>query len=104
MNTDKHRCGPTGPASDRIPYGKRPAALLVALALGMAVTGCAPLVGVKRLSARDVGRSYTSNVLSTEDLSDVTRIALRRHNLVEQFDDQPEVALAQLHTIVVSEA
>jgi pimeloyl-ACP methyl ester carboxylesterase len=72
---------------------------------GVAVlaTGCAPLVGVKRLSARDVGRSYTSNVLSTDDLSDATRIALRRHNLVEQFDDKPEDALAQLHRAVLSE-
>ncbi|MBI1816873.1 MAG: alpha/beta hydrolase [Deltaproteobacteria bacterium] len=66
-------------------------------------TGCAPLVGVKHLSARDVGRSYTSNVLSTDDLSDATRIALRRHNLVEQFDDKPEDALAQLHRAVLSE-
>jgi len=50
-----------------------------------------------------VGRSYTSNVLSTDDLSDSTRIALRRHDLTDQFDNQPEVALAQLHTIVLSE-
>ena len=80
--------------------------LVLAMSLWVAVlaTGCAPLVGTKRLSARDVGRSYTSNVLSTDDLSDATRIALRRHNLTEQFDDQPAVALAKLHTIVVSES
>ena len=79
--------------------------LVLAMSLWVAVlaTGCAPLVGMKRISARDVGRSYTSNVLSTDDLSDVTRIALRRHNLTEQFDNKPEAALAQLHTIVVSE-
>lgn len=104
MNTGKHRCGLTGSTSVLILYGKRPAALLVALALGIAVTACAPLVGVKRISARDVGRSYTSNVLSTDDLSDATRIALRRHNLVEQFDDKPEDALAQLHRAVLSES
>ena len=80
-----------------------PAPLLTALALGITVAGCAPLVGVKRISARDVGRAYTSNVLSTDDLSDATRIALRRHNLTEQFDNQPAVALAQLHTIVLNE-
>jgi len=95
--------GPTGSTLDPILHGKHPAALLVALVFGIAVTGCGPLVGLKRLSARDVGRSYTSNVLSTDDLSDVTRIALRRHNLTEKFDDQPDVALAQLHTIAVSE-
>ena len=103
MKTDKHRHGLTGPALDHMLYGKRPAAWLAALALGIAVAGCSPIVGVKRISARDVGRSYTSNVLSTDDLSDVTRIALRRHNLTEKFDDQPDVALAQLHTIAVSE-
>jgi hypothetical protein len=94
----------TGSAFDPRLHDKRPAALLVTLALGITVTGCAPLVGLKRLSARDVGRSYTSNVLSTDDLSDVTRIALRRHSLTEQFDDQPEVALAQLHTIAVNDS
>lgn len=79
--------------------------LVLAMSLWVAVlaTGCAPLVGTKRLSARDVGRTYTSNVLSTDDLSDTTRIALRRHNLTEQFDDAPETALAKLHSIVVSE-
>jgi hypothetical protein len=85
-------------------HGKRSATVLVALALGIAVSGCAPLVGLKRLSTRDVGRSYTSNVLSTDDLSDVTRIALRRHNLTERFDDDPEAALAQLHAIAVHES
>jgi hypothetical protein len=103
MSTDQHRRDPTGSAFDPILYRKNRAALLIALALGLAVSGCAPLVGLKRISPRDVGRSYTSNVLSTDDLSDVTRIALRRHNLTEQFDDQPEVALAQLHTSAVSE-
>ena len=79
--------------------------LALAMSAGVAVlaTGCAPLVGVKRLSSRDAGRSFTSNVLSTDDLSDATRIALRRHDLTELFDNQPEVALAQLHTIVLSE-
>jgi pimeloyl-ACP methyl ester carboxylesterase len=79
--------------------------LALAISVGVAVlaTGCAPLVGVKHLSARDVGRSYTSNVLSTDDLSDSTRIAVRRHNLIDQFDNQPEVALAQLHISVLTE-
>ena len=79
--------------------------LALAMSAGVAVlaTGCAPLVGVKRLSPRDVGRSFTSNVLSTDDLSDATRIALRRHDLTDLFDNQPAVALAQLHTIVLSE-
>jgi pimeloyl-ACP methyl ester carboxylesterase len=103
MKAEKHQGSLTGSALDPLLHGKHSAALLVVLALGIAVTGCAPLVGLKRISARDVGRSYTSNVLSTDDLSDVTRIALRRHNLTEKFDDQPEVALAQLHTIAVSE-
>jgi pimeloyl-ACP methyl ester carboxylesterase len=101
----KYRRGLTGSSFDALlPHGKCSAALLVALALGIAVTGCAPLVGLKRLSPRDVGRSYTSNVLSTDDLSDATRIALRRHNLFEQFDDEPEAALARLHAIAVGES
>ncbi len=75
------------------------------MSIGVAAlaTGCAPLVGVKRLSSRNANRAMTSNVLSTDDLSEPTRIALRRHNLIEQFDDKPEDAIAQLHRAVVSE-
>lgn len=75
------------------------------MSVGVAVlaTGCAPLVGVKHLSSRNANRAMTSNVLSTDDLSAPTRIALRRHNLIEQFDDKPEDAIAQLHRAVVSQ-
>ncbi len=74
------------------------------MSVGVAVlaTGCAPLVGVKRLSARDAHRSVTSNALSTGDLSETTQVALRRHNLTDQFDKAPEEALAKLHADVLS--
>ena len=79
--------------------------LVLVMSVGVAVltAGCSPLVGVKHLSSRDANRAMTSNVLSTDDLSEPTRIALRRHNLIEQFDDHPEDAIAQLHRAVVSE-
>lgn len=73
-----------------------------ALALGIIVNGCAPLVGVTRLSSRDVHRSLTSNALSSGDLSEATQVVLRRHNLTEQFDKAPAAALAKLHADVVS--
>ena len=74
------------------------------MSVGVAVlaTGCAPLDGVKRLSARDAHRSVTSNALSTGDLSETTQVALRRHNLIDQFDTAPEETLAKLHADVLS--
>jgi triacylglycerol esterase/lipase EstA (alpha/beta hydrolase family) len=72
-------------------------------AVAMLATGCGPLVGVKHLSARDANRALTGNVLSTDDLSTSTRIALRRHNLIAQFDKKPEDAIVQLHRAVLSE-
>lgn len=79
-----------------------PATLLVALALGITVTGCASSVGVKRLSARDAHNTLTSNALSTGDLSEATQVTLRRHNLTEQFDTAPEAALAKLRADMLS--
>ena len=73
------------------------------VAVAITATGCAPLVGVKHLSTRNANHAMTSNVLSTNDLSAPTRIALRRHNLLDQFDDNPAGAIAQLHRAVVSE-
>lgn len=81
--------------------GVGPASLIIVLALGLTVSGCASAVGVTRLSARDVHRSLTSNALSTGDLSDETQITLRNHNLVEQFDQAPEAALATLRADVL---
>ncbi len=79
-----------------------PAPLIIVVAFGLAVSGCASAVGVSRLSARDVHRSVTSNALSTGDLSEETQITLRNHNLVEQFDKTPEEALAKLRADVLS--
>jgi pimeloyl-ACP methyl ester carboxylesterase len=92
-----------------IPYWQRPGMwagrvpLPLVVAVAITATGCSPLVGVKHLSSRDANHAMTSNVLSTDNLSVPTRIALRRHNLLEQFDDKPADAIAQLHRAVVSE-
>lgn len=67
--------------------------LLVACVL---VAGCAAPFGVRHASPEAVHRTLTSNVLSTGDLSNSSQIILRRENLTELFDDDPEAALRTL--------
>ncbi|UCE87046.1 MAG: hypothetical protein JSU66_04745, partial [Deltaproteobacteria bacterium] len=61
------------------------------------VCACATPVGVKRLDARAVHRSLTTNVLSHGRPSASTDQALHRLDLFDRFRHEPEVALAELH-------
>ena len=70
------------------------------LLLVVAVAGCAPAVGTRRIGARAANRAMTSNLLSTGEVSEATQVVLRRYNLLDQFDGMPESTLGQLHRIV----
>lgn len=54
------------------------------------------------MSPREVQRALTANVLTTGELSLATQNLLRRRNLVQRFEEQPEQAIADLHRYVVS--
>jgi pimeloyl-ACP methyl ester carboxylesterase len=60
--------------------------------------GCAAPFGVRHASPEAVHRSLTANVLTTGELSNSSQIILRRENLVEAFDDDPETTLRTLRT------
>jgi pimeloyl-ACP methyl ester carboxylesterase len=80
-----------------------PQLLLVALLSGLMMSsGCGAPVGVKRVSPREENRELTSNALNSSTASDVSRIVLRRYNLVETYDTNPPLALARLRDVVVS--
>jgi pimeloyl-ACP methyl ester carboxylesterase len=66
------------------------------------VTACATPVGVTRVDPRIVHHELTSNVLSQGVPSGPAEIVLNRHDLHERFAKTPEVALADLHRLVVS--
>ena len=64
----------------------------------LAAVGCwtAP-VGVSQVSPRVVHEQLTGNVLTDGRLSEMSRNMLRRWNLLELSDEDPEAALAALH-------
>jgi pimeloyl-ACP methyl ester carboxylesterase len=67
-----------------------------------AVVGCRAPVGVHQVSARVVHEQLTSNVLTDGRPSEMTRNTLRRWNLADRIDDDPEAALAELHQTLVA--
>jgi len=74
------------------------------LILALVVAGCAAPIAVRRASPEAVHRALTGSVLSTGKPSEFSLIALRQHDLIEGFDNNPEVALAALRDQVIREA
>ena len=60
--------------------------------------GCATPIGVNYVDRRIAYQSLTSNVLSTEKASSFSARELINFNLYQSFEDDPEKALAQLHS------
>jgi pimeloyl-ACP methyl ester carboxylesterase len=63
----------------------------------LVLAACAIPVQVERVDPRTVHRELTTNVISTGDLSEPTRIALHREDLYDYFDNYPEQVIANLH-------
>ena len=61
---------------------------------------CATPIQVHRVDPRVVERQLDSNVISTGQLSESTRIVLHQRNLAERFDSDPDGAIAQLHRTI----
>lgn len=71
--------------------------LVPCVAVGaLVLAGCSAPVGVNRLSPRDQHRQLASNALTTDSASDAAQIVLRRYNLAQTYEDQPELALTTL--------
>ena len=83
----------------RAPRARSTSALVVAVAVVAAA--CTAPIGIDRVTARDVHRSLTRNVLSADELSGPTRNVLHEHDLTARFAEAPGVALSELHTVVV---
>jgi pimeloyl-ACP methyl ester carboxylesterase len=60
------------------------------------VAGCSAPFGARRASPQDVRRELTANVLSAGEMSNFSEIVLRRQNLSDAFDSDPEAALQTL--------
>jgi hypothetical protein len=68
----------------------------------MCTAGCSTPVGIKRVGTKEAHRLLTASALSTGTPSEHSLQVLSRLDLLEQFDDDPEAALAALHTILQS--
>jgi len=72
-------------------------AFWVFIVLTFWMTACATRVGVQRVGTREAHRLLTANVLSTGTLSEPSLQVLSRQDLREQFEQDPESALAMRH-------
>ena len=61
------------------------------------VSACATPIGVSYVDRRVAYQSLTSNVLSTEKISSFSARELINFNLYQEFEDNPQKALANLH-------
>src|SRR3954447_14182292 len=72
------------------------------LMLFTAAAGCAPPVGITRVSPREEYRQYDANAITTGAPSDASQTVLRRYNLVEAFDADPVFTIGRLREITAS--
>jgi len=84
-----------------ITLSRRPVWKLVAIVFLLA--NCSPPVQVDRVPARDVERQLDSNVISTGQLSEATRVVLHRADLAERFGADPDGAIASLHQVMLAD-
>ncbi|HXV84440.1 MAG TPA: hypothetical protein VEG60_31715 [Candidatus Binatia bacterium] len=65
--------------------------------LALLAAGCATPIGVVRGTTQETYYSLTANVLSAGEPSSWSKQVLHRNNLSEQFENDPGLALAELH-------
>ena len=58
--------------------------------------GCTPPLSANRVKPAEFYRQQTESVLSSGDPSEITRTVLRRHDLLEHYEQQPEQTLGAL--------
>jgi pimeloyl-ACP methyl ester carboxylesterase len=71
--------------------------ILAVLCLATMTAGCATPVGVRYLNPKEVQRTLTASVLSSNELSAPTTQILSRAGLEEKFQKEPAEVLAELH-------
>ena len=72
---------------------------LVAVCL---LSGCTTPVGIRIANPREVQSRLTRSALTDARASDFSQNQLRRYDLLEVFDHEPDVALAKLHAAALA--
>jgi len=73
------------------------------LAAAALLAGCASPIGIRTADPREVQRYLTRSALTGEQPSDFSLNQLRRYDLVKAYADEPDAALAKLHSLAVAE-
>lgn len=69
---------------------------IAVLALSAGVVGCGAPMSLERVKPDEFYREQNISALASDDLSEPTRIVLRRHGLLESYEDEPEAAVRAL--------
>ena len=73
------------------------AEVLVIGILALVVSGCSSLVGVKHVDIQTAYNLNTESALSAGQPSEASKTVLRRHGLMDRFEKEPALVLAELH-------
>jgi pimeloyl-ACP methyl ester carboxylesterase len=79
---------------------RRGGALLLIATVAAALAACATPVGVNRVDSRTLHHELSASVLSQAEPSAPTRVVLERLALGERYEDEPVLALAELHALL----
>ncbi len=66
--------------------------------LALLVNGCSSPVGVEHVDIQTGYTLSTENAISERKFSEASKILLRRHGLLDQFETNPALVLSELHT------
>jgi pimeloyl-ACP methyl ester carboxylesterase len=67
------------------------------------LAGCATPIGISTAPPRVIHRYLTQSALSADAPSMFSEIELRRYDLLDEFDDDPDAALASLHALALEQ-
>ncbi|HEY1432236.1 MAG TPA: hypothetical protein VGF39_11525, partial [Stellaceae bacterium] len=76
--------------------------LLACLLFALILAGCSAPVKVDRVDLRTAYDELNRTALSSDQLSEATRTVLRRAALLDDFDDQPDTAIAALRAQAIA--
>ncbi len=65
--------------------------------LALILSGCATPVGVRHVDIQTAYRIHTESALSAEQPSEPSKMVLRRLGLLDRFNMEPAIVLAELH-------
>ncbi|MFO1417323.1 MAG: alpha/beta hydrolase [Methylotetracoccus sp.] len=71
--------------------------IVVTIACGALLSGCATPVGVRQVDIPSAYGIQTRSALSAEQPSEASKTVLRRQGLMDRFDENPAEVLAELH-------